>query len=449
LKAIANSETDFKNALLIACGYASGFPNEPVDQEQVDRVFETVINKAIKNKVLAEGNKKEKASSPLDMAEHINDPPAKSVKKLFENQNKIEWNTKTRQPVDCTFYDFCNTKNTNKFFTYKLRRAHTKVTLFEECMRKDVVHLQAITKRELCPKVYIKTVNGWKTWDAVTNTTANREKDSFEWMDKSIMAFIEENADVQEDDVSTLKECLKKPTLYWAVLHDSDFKPSDKQKLEPTGKTQVYVGRAVRGIQRRWITDDTTMITKCLDNMCAMPTYDPSGLEGIQSWHAARLALALGRGDNTALFVMKTFGDDVEKAEIVQEETEASLLQAERSRMKAFMEYVEKRSELMDKLHNLFDCECELLFARGSDSKLVARKDVAIAEFHAAKACDAEAGRAVDNALATCQRLDEDIQRLRGILTKVTDDHSNAEKKLDDAKKSHELTVRKLLRYTT
>ena len=115
---------------------------------------------------------------------------------------------------------------------------------------------------------------------------------------------------------------LEKPTLYWAVIKDSDF-PGDEDemkdlKLKPIGSTQVYVGKANNGIKGRWLDDDSNhceMMKKCLDNVWAMTTYDPMRLEGIQLVDA-RLALAKVRGEKTALFAIKTFGDDFEKAEI-------------------------------------------------------------------------------------------------------------------------------------
>jgi hypothetical protein len=76
-----------------------------------------------------------------------------------------------------------------------------------------------------------------------------------------------------------------------------------------------------------------------------MTTYDPSTLEGIQLVDA-RLALAKVRRDhakeyrlmksgddfpeNSALFVIKTFGDDVEKAEIAQQRARVRLDEAKR-----------------------------------------------------------------------------------------------------------------------
>jgi hypothetical protein len=50
------------------------------------------------------------------------------------------------------------------------------------------------------------------------------------------------------------------------------------------------------------------MIKKCLNDLCDMTTYDSSRMDGIQLVDL-RLTLAKVRGENTALFVTKTFVD--------------------------------------------------------------------------------------------------------------------------------------------
>jgi hypothetical protein len=145
------------------------------------------------------------------------------------------------------------------------------------------------------------------------------------WINSSICEFITKNADEQKNESSA--DFLAKPTLYWAVLEDRDFVAGKKLKLKPIGKTQVYVGESNNGIQGRWIKDSNNhceMMKKCLDNVCAMTTYDPLRLEGIQLVDA-RLALAKVREEKTALFVIKTFGDEFEKAEIALQKAKASL----------------------------------------------------------------------------------------------------------------------------
>ena len=193
------------------------------------------------------------------------------------------------------------------------------------------------SKEQLCPTVYIKTNDGWKTWQAHDDEFSHVKDINVDlsWIDPHILEFITQNADVQRgDSIDSLKNSLKKPTLYWAVLKDGDFIPGQNLKLESISQTQVYVGKANNGIRGRWTKDKGNhceMMKKCLDRACAMTTYDPLRLEGIQLVDA-RLALAKVRQvteptpdlfprqkpqeEKTALFVIKTFGDDVEKADL-------------------------------------------------------------------------------------------------------------------------------------
>jgi hypothetical protein len=181
--------------------------------------------------------------------------------------------------------------------------------------------------------VYIRTIDeGWVSWQADKDEFCNVRKNNktLSLIDPSILKFITENADEQSRKDESLKNSLKNPTLYWAVLDDKDFIP-ETLKLKKIGRTQVYVGRAINGIQGRWTRDSDNhceMMKKCLDNVCAMTTYDPLRLDGI-SLVDARLTLAKVRGEHTALFVIKTFGDDVEKAEIAREKV-VSLREAEK-----------------------------------------------------------------------------------------------------------------------
>ena len=256
-------------------------------------------------------------------------------------ESEMKWKTDTPageacagEPDDYTFYEFCNNENTTEFFKYKPRRAHVKATLYKECRNKKVSSLREITekKENLCPTVYMRIAGGWKSSRA-DEDEFYRVKDinkTLSWIKPSIRTFITENADEQSREVDYLKKSLEKPTLYWAVLNDRDFMPGEKLKLKETGRTQVYVGRAINGIKGRWTRDGDNhckMMKKCLDNVCAMTTYDPLRLEGI-SLVDARLTLAKVRREETALFVIKTFGDDVEKAKIAVERAEASLHKA-------------------------------------------------------------------------------------------------------------------------
>ena len=100
-----------------------------------------------------------------------------------------------------------------------------------------------------------------------------------------IKRFIEKNADKQNDDDASLEASLEKPTLYWAVLYEGDFITGENLKISDIGNTQVYVGKANKGIKGRWISDSDNhceMMKSCLNNICAMTNYDPLRMKGIQ-----------------------------------------------------------------------------------------------------------------------------------------------------------------------
>ena len=284
-----------------------------------------------------------KITSPRVLAEVslLTDATHWVVASMIERQFAIKWDTVSGEPDDYSFYDFCDTEKTKKFFKYIPRLAHVKATLYKECRSKQkMLHeLLQEPKNSLCPEVCVKTVDGWTTWKAPDKGNKEGEfrplpedwvsSDEFSWIDQSILQFITDDADIQKPDLNSLKQSLENPTLYWAVIKDRDFPPiqnSENLELKSIGQTQVYVGKANNGIKGRWLEDSGNhckMMKKCLDNVWAMATYDPMRLEEIQLVDA-RLALAKVREketeennrEKTALFVIKTFGDDLEKAEV-------------------------------------------------------------------------------------------------------------------------------------
>ena len=256
----------------------------------------------------------QEAKSPLDLARKLKkDVPQWLVNNIIQRQFDIKWPTHTGQPDNYTFYQFYEMENTSSLLKYAPRLAHVKATLYKEC--RSICHdVQRMSKEELCPMVYIRTVQGWKTWKADErnfNTVENID-DHLKWIHSDIRNFIKKNADEQEGE--SLAQSLTTPTIYWAVLENSDFRDYENLKLNELSKTQVYVGQAINGIHGRWTqggdSNHCSKMKKCLNNVCAMTTsstYDPLRLQGIPLVDA-RLALAKVRNENTALFVMKTFG---------------------------------------------------------------------------------------------------------------------------------------------
>ena len=320
-------------------------------------------------------------SSPRDLAEAClkSNAPQWLVASMIQHQFEIKWDPDSGEPDDYSFWEFYVTESTQKYFKYKPRLAHVKTTLYKEYCRRPEQYNKILDdalrspKNTLCPEVYFSTINGWKAWQAYDEEDNKEDEfrevnfsDEFsEWSGKDILNFIEEYAKKQTlDDVSLENgktHPLEKPTLYWAVINDSDFLCYEDElkdlKSKSIGQTQVYVGKANNGIKGRWLDDDSNhceMMKKCLDNVCAMTTYDPLRLEGIQLVDA-RLALAQVRREKIALFVIETFGDDLEtlKNEVLGIQT--SLNQVDDNPIFGDHELEQRKKELKSALKNAED----------------------------------------------------------------------------------------------
>ena len=104
------------------------------------------------------------AKSPLDMAIYLKkDVPQWFVRNIIQHQFDIRWQTATGKPRDYNFYQFCNMTNTTTLLKYTPRLAHVQATLYKECSRICDVQRISENKVQLCPTVYIKTNDGWKT----------------------------------------------------------------------------------------------------------------------------------------------------------------------------------------------------------------------------------------------------------------------------------------------
>ena len=273
--------------------------------------------------------------SPLDLANKEvvgikQGAPHWFLKNLIERQFQIKWATKNGEPDEFNFYKFCDlerlkpvkSKNKHKEMTdgktahlkYKPRNAHVKTQLYRHC---SVNTKNDCSKEQLCPPVYMRTKEkGWIKCNPVKKkfirvTSQNiKFSEHFSWIKEPIRNFISETA-VEIGD-SVLENVLKKHTLYWAVVQDTDFQSGNLLKIKDIGETQVYVGKANNGVEGRWLKDNNShcrMMKKCLDNVQIMATYQPKQLKDIQLVDA-RLLLAKLRSEKCALFVMKTYCED-------------------------------------------------------------------------------------------------------------------------------------------
>ena len=92
----------------------------------------------------------------------------------------------------------------------------------------------------------------------------------------------------------------------------------------------MFVGKAEGGIRRAWIDDNGShgdMMKRCAEHVRSMTKYDPLRLKGMNLVDA-RLVLGKLRGDKCSIFLLKTFGDDSEKAIIAREKTTAVCAEA-------------------------------------------------------------------------------------------------------------------------
>lgn len=299
------------------------------------------------------------ATSPLDLAKHVKkSAPLRFIKNLLQRQFEVKWATRTGLPRDFTYYEFCEEEGTIKHLKYKPRKAQVKVQLYNECMKRSPREL-TLTEEQLCPTVYMKTTDGWRTWEATSGKfEAVKSNQVFKWMNESIRNFILDNADEMKGDgdgnqsrneSSAMEKCLEKPALYWAIVQD-EFNAGGKSQLKETGKSQVFVGTAENGVRGGWIDDSGShcaMMKKCVDNVRAMTIYDPLRLKGIQLVDV-RFALAKIRADKCALFLMETFGDDEHKAAITREKTNAACAEANTELKKAKRAHQEMMKKLSE-----------------------------------------------------------------------------------------------------
>lgn len=294
------------------------------------------LNRTIDDYLVANHSRKvfPRLRSPLGLLRYIGvkkNAPLWFVANLIERQFQIKWATRTGEPEEFNYYDVCGVdkskaKMERRYLEYGPLNAYIKVQLYRYCKGN---HIKDYTKTDLCPLVYFKTIEDnakeWRVWNTSEGTFSKLPSpfnDHFQWIRKPVRDYIFKNASPVECSRESMTKALRKHSLYWVIVQNTDFKSCDVN-LSDVGKTLVYVGKASKGIEERWIKDSKShcsLMIKCLNNVLSMPRYQPEILKGIQLVQA-RLLLAKLRNENNeikeekpALFLVKTYdGKEAEK----------------------------------------------------------------------------------------------------------------------------------------
>ena len=253
-----------------------------------------------------------------------------AVKKLFATQYKFKWHTETGDPDQFSFYGFCTDLKDaggEDVMTYDTRKAHTISGLYR--VRDKLHKIRPLTHRELCPPVYVRTLVGkrwtWKKW------VCNRDRSVFEATDEEtdidwitnvpLRDYITVHSVQNDRDVAFPNE--KNHHLYWAMFEEDDFEETQPHAAhgDNLGTTQVYVGKAMRGIKDRWVANTKSHCRNMelsRNVMYNMMNYDQNTLKGQQlvdlrlllhkadTYHQERHG-----GDRCGLFIMgrQGYGD--------------------------------------------------------------------------------------------------------------------------------------------
>ena len=188
--------------------------------------------------------------SCVGLAKHLKkSAPLWLVKNLIKNQFGFRWATETGFPRNFNYYEFCEAQGSLKQLKYKPKKAQVKVELYHESLKRSPSELQ-VSEEQLCPLVYMKTTDGWKTWQAEGGKVETvRSNEDFKWIHESIRNYILENADEMRGDnvgdqnrneKTNLDKALDKPALYWVVVND-DFQAGPNSQLKEIGHTQVCI----------------------------------------------------------------------------------------------------------------------------------------------------------------------------------------------------------------
>ena len=299
--------------------------------------------------------------SPRDLVQmlvHHKDMNPKTIKKLFEKQFEIKWNTDTGDPDQFSFYGFC--RDVYKARGYNVmtpltRKAHVLSKLYHA--QEKLHKIRHLSHKELCPPVYVYNNLKWTKWKwdkkrGVNKFVEDQKPADIEWItNEKMKEYIQQNS-IKKVDPNN------KEHLYWAILEEDDieednieqsnsdespeddessgdykteysghiFKSSNEDDgddeddeddeydgyqcvLPIPGKTQVYVGIAGGGIRNRWV-ESTSSHCKNMELsrniMYNMMNFDPETLKERQLVDLRFLLHKANNleGDNSGLFLM-------------------------------------------------------------------------------------------------------------------------------------------------
>lgn len=249
--------------------------------------------------------------SPRDLVQmlvHHDDMNLETIKKLFEKQFEIKWNTSTEDPDPFSYYGFCRDvpeARRDNVRVHQTRKAHVLSMLYHA--QEKLHEIRDLSHKELCPPVYVYKDGRWtkwkwdKTW-GVNKFVQDQNPADIEWMTNIKMrTYITQTSMVADVDPNK-----KENHLYWAILEEDDIEEDDS---DGSSKTQVYVGRTGRGIRSRWV-EDTSSHCKNMERsrnfMYNMMHYAPETLKDQQLVDLRFLLHKADNveGDNSGLFLM-------------------------------------------------------------------------------------------------------------------------------------------------
>ena len=253
-------------------------------------------------------------TSPRDLVEIFDKNVTEdTVQKLFENQYKIRWPTKTGDPEPFNYYEFCKAMKTRcdkDVMNYTTRRAHVNSMLYQA--QEQLNEIRHLPYKQLCPPVYVKYTDG--TWEKCTYEEDSLRvseigEENLDWItNEQLKTYIKDQSKQHTNGNSFLD---KSEQLYLAVLEEDYLPDNDENRSD---KTQVYVGKAKNGIKERWMGSQCSSHCRTMERsrnvMCRMMNYDPDVLASTMLVDLRFLLHKVNNreGNKSGLFIIKFSG---------------------------------------------------------------------------------------------------------------------------------------------